>query len=150
LTLFERWIDTPQGSGPLIGVKATAADESSMSVSQRLTVHVATCREHGNRHVERPEQKERETEEPERAAVPVGCNCSGDNGAYEPNEEHDNERRKPEKRQGGAEVVPIVRCVVHRVSLALVLCRFIVPAITYEPTKAAPRNMDSIVDLAGP
>jgi hypothetical protein len=38
VTLYERWITTPQGSGSLIGVKATAADESSISVTQRLTV----------------------------------------------------------------------------------------------------------------
>jgi hypothetical protein len=38
VTLFERWIITPQASGSLIGVKATATDESSISVSQRLTV----------------------------------------------------------------------------------------------------------------
>ncbi|WP_287041890.1 hypothetical protein [Mycobacterium sp.] len=37
ITLYERWISTPQGSGSLIGVKATAADESSVTVSQRLT-----------------------------------------------------------------------------------------------------------------
>ena len=35
ITLYERWIVTPQGSGSLLGVKATAADESS--VRQRLT-----------------------------------------------------------------------------------------------------------------
>lgn len=34
-TLYERWIDTPQGGGSLVGVKAQAADESS--VRQRLT-----------------------------------------------------------------------------------------------------------------
>lgn len=34
-TLYERWIDTPQGNGSIIGVKATAADESS--IKQRLT-----------------------------------------------------------------------------------------------------------------
>jgi hypothetical protein len=38
VTLYERWIITPQGHGSLIGVKATAADESSVAVSQRLTV----------------------------------------------------------------------------------------------------------------
>jgi hypothetical protein len=37
ITRYERWISTPQGSGSLIGVKATAADESSITVSQRLT-----------------------------------------------------------------------------------------------------------------
>ncbi|GAB2993928.1 hypothetical protein [Mycobacterium bourgelatii] len=37
ITLYERWISTPQSSGSLIGVKATAADESSVTVSQRLT-----------------------------------------------------------------------------------------------------------------
>lgn len=37
ITLYERWISTPQGSGSLIGVKASAADESSVTVSQRLT-----------------------------------------------------------------------------------------------------------------
>ena len=37
ITLYERWISTPQGSGSLVGVKATAADESSVTVSQRLT-----------------------------------------------------------------------------------------------------------------
>ncbi|WP_415395271.1 hypothetical protein ACMTN4_08350 [Rhodococcus globerulus] len=35
VVLFERWIETPQGSGSIIGVKATAADESS--IKQRLT-----------------------------------------------------------------------------------------------------------------
>jgi len=34
-TLYERWIDTPQGGGSLVGVKAHAEDESS--VRQRLT-----------------------------------------------------------------------------------------------------------------
>ena len=38
VTLYERWISTPEASGSLIGVKATAADESSISVSQRLTL----------------------------------------------------------------------------------------------------------------
>lgn len=37
ITLYERWISTPQGSGSLIGVRATAADESSVTTSQRLT-----------------------------------------------------------------------------------------------------------------
>lgn len=35
VTLYERWIDTPQGGGSVVGVKAHAADESS--VRQRLT-----------------------------------------------------------------------------------------------------------------
>ena len=34
--LYERWIKTPQSEGSLVGVKASAADESS--ISQRLTV----------------------------------------------------------------------------------------------------------------
>jgi hypothetical protein len=34
--VYERWIDTPQGGGSLIGVKATAEDDSS--VAQRITV----------------------------------------------------------------------------------------------------------------
>jgi hypothetical protein len=36
VTLYEHWIHTPQGSGPLAGVKAHAADETS--IGQRLTV----------------------------------------------------------------------------------------------------------------
>jgi hypothetical protein len=34
-TLYERWIETPQGQGSLIGVKAEAADESS--INKRIT-----------------------------------------------------------------------------------------------------------------
>lgn len=34
--LYERWIDTPQGGGSLIGVTATAEDDTT--VTQRLTV----------------------------------------------------------------------------------------------------------------
>jgi len=34
-TLYERWIETPQGAGSLIGVKAEAADEST--INKRIT-----------------------------------------------------------------------------------------------------------------